>query len=282
MKTASSPALRRRSRARVSGTYIAVSQRIHDIHRKLGVSLNRRVELLPNWLTGQRPAPRRRFYRPGEPLKILAAGRVDEQKGMDLIFEAAAQLKGHGIKGFSVDLYGRVTSPALPEYLLRLGIEDLVALKGAAASSRVARAFTMNTTSSSSRRAEPSLLGWVPLEAASRGCVPVISDDCGVAEWLVHAVHCLKAARRSETFANVIRRVIAGEIELEPLARRAAEAAWRDFHLDVVLPKIEDLLREAAIEPRGHFDAATSAEAYRLARMAEHMTDLLVQDSLNA
>ena len=165
-------------------------------------------------------------------------------------------------------------------YLLWLGIEGTVTLKGPRPHREILELYDeYDLLLFPTRRAEP--FGLVPLEAASRGCVPVISDDCGVAEWLVHGVHCLKAARRPEAFVNVIRRVIGGDIRLEPLARRGAAAAWRDFHLDVILPKIEDLLRDAATQPRGRIGAATTGEAYRLARMAEHMTNLLVQDAMN-
>jgi glycosyltransferase involved in cell wall biosynthesis len=273
------PGLAKAFAREISGTYIVVSQRIHDVDSQGGLALNGRVELLPYWLTGERPPPRRRFFRPGEPLRMVYAGRVDPQKGADVLFEAAARLKAQGVQGFSIDLYGRVTDPTLQGYLLSLGIEDKVALKGPLPHQELlARYREYDLILFPTRRSEP--FGLVPLEAAARGCVPVITDDCGVAEWLVHGIHCLKSTRRAEGFAKVIRRVIEGDVALEPIARRGAEAAWRDFHLDVILPKIEALLLEAAKQPCGNAGAATTGEAYRLARMAEHMTDLLVQDAL--
>src|SRR5206468_7168546 len=81
--------------------------------------------------------------------------------------------------------------------------------------------------------------GLVPLEAVARGCVPVISRRCGIAEWLVHGVHCLKADRSPRAFADAFAGVLDRRIDLEPLARRGAAAAWRDFHLDAILPRIE-------------------------------------------
>ena len=122
--------------------------------------------------------------------------------------------------------------------------------------------------------------GLVPLEAAARGCVPLISRRCGIAEWLVHGVHCLKADRTPDAFARAFADVLERRIDLEPLARRGAAAAWRDFHLDAILPRIERLLHKAARTPRGI--AGSPDDAYRLARMAEQLTASLLQEALSA
>ena len=263
----------------IEGNYIVVSQRVHDVDSRNGLALNGHVELLPYWLTGVRPPPRLRFYRPGAPLRIIAAGRVHHEKGSDLLFRVAARLKAQGFENFNVDFYGRVANPALPDYLLSLGLEGVVTLKGPRPHSEILKLYEeYDLLLFPTWSAEP--FGLVPLEAAARGCVPVITDNCGVAEWLVHGVHCLKSARRAEAFANVIRRVIEGEIELQPIASRAAEAAWRDFHLHVILPKIEALLAKVA-RPSA-YSAGTLAETYRLARLAEHLTESLVQENLQA
>ena len=101
--------------------------------------------------------------------------------------------------------------------------------------------------------------------------MPVITRRCGVAEWLVHGVHCLKAARTATALAEVFRQVIEGEVQLDPIARRGEEAAWRDFHLDTILPRIERSLYKASRSSRLKRDVGTSAEAYRLARIAESL-----------
>jgi glycogen(starch) synthase len=92
-----------------------------------------------------------------------------------------------------------------------------------------------------------------------------------VAEWLVHGVHCLKAARTAAALAEVFRQVIEGEVLLDPIARRGEEAAWRDFHLDTILPRIERSLHQASRSSRPHRNAGTATEAYRLARVAESL-----------
>ena len=60
----------------------------------------------------------------------------------------------------------------------------------------------------------------------------MISRRCGVGEWLVHGVHCVKSARTAAAFAAVFAAIMDGAIELGPIARRGATAVWRDFHED--------------------------------------------------
>lgn len=93
-------------------------------------------------------------------------------------------------------------------------------------------------------------------------------------------MHCLKAARTADAFAAAIGRILDGTVDLGPIARRGAAVVKRDFHLDTILPKIEGLLAEAARQPRE--GAGEPDDAYRLALLAEKLTQLLVQGSAAA
>jgi hypothetical protein len=90
----------------------------------------------------------------------------------------------------------------------------------------------------------------------------------------------LKAGRGAEAFAGVLADVLEGRIELAPLGRRVARVVWRDFHLDGVLPRIEQALRRAA--GRARAGAGDAGRAYHLAVLAEKLTQVMVQESLAA
>jgi hypothetical protein len=90
-------------------------------------------------------------------------------------------------------------------------------------------------------------------------------------------VHCLKAERTAEAFAWVFRDILDGKIDLEPIGRRASAVVWRDFHLDVFVPRIERALERAARQPRS--GAGTAAEAYRMALLAEKLTQVVIQEA---
>jgi glycosyltransferase involved in cell wall biosynthesis len=274
------PRLAAQFSAAVRGTFTVVSRRVLNACQVEGLVLNGRVELLPGWIAGPRPAPRTRFYRGGV-LRVMSAGRVCRAKGAHIILKAVALARDAGYDAIRVDAYGAIADPSIPLMIHELRLEDRIRLMGPRPQEELLRLYgDYDMFVFPTHHGEP--FGLVPLEAASRGCVPVITADCGVSEWLVHGVHCLKAERTPEEFASAFLRVLRGEVALEPLARRAGEAAWADFHIDVHLPRIEGQLRDAALRGRAGHRRGTPAEAYRLARMAEQLTQALIQESLCA
>jgi glycosyltransferase involved in cell wall biosynthesis len=269
------PAIAGEFSRRFQGSYIAVSQQLRDQIETLGVMLGDDVELIPYWIVGSRP-PARPPRAPKGPLRIMSAGQVTRGKGIDLLIEAVAQVRDAGIDSVTLDIYGEVDDPYFGAQIGALDLGAQVRLLGSRPQRVLLELYSeYDVFAFPTRGREP--FGLVPLEAAARGCVPIISRTCGIAEWLVHGVHCLKVARTAGSFAALFRSIAAGEIDLEPIARRAAAAAWRDFHIDAILPRIEHKLARAAGQPRA--GGGTSGEAYRLARMAEQLTQILVQEA---
>jgi len=121
---------------------------------------------------------------------------------------------------------------------------------------------------------------FAPLEAAASGCVPIMSQVCGNSEWMVHGVHCLKVPRTAEAFAGVFRQVLEGRIDLEPLGRRASAMVRRDLYLETLAPRIERALDRAARAPRP--PGGSTTDAYRLALLAEKLTQVLIQEPFRA
>lgn len=258
----------------IRGAYSVVSRRVIDELGGDGLALRGRVELLPNWVTGERPSPRPTYYSSGR-LKVLAAGRVNLQKGFDILIEAMGLVRDAGHDDVVLDIYGEVSDPFFGSLIQNLGLTGQVRLMGVRPQAELSRLYReYDVLAFPTQPREP--FGLVPLEAAAQGCVPVIAGQCGIAEWLVHGVHCLKAGRNPRAFARVLRQIREGEIRLEPIARRTAEAAWADFHIDSIIPRIEDLLRHAA--SRGRVAIHRSEDVRRLAQLAEHLAKALIEE----
>jgi glycosyltransferase involved in cell wall biosynthesis len=275
------PELAREASRQLQGKYLACSRQLVDDIERAGFSLEGRVELLPNWVTGSRPPSRGSYYQGGRLRIVAAAALLDRNydKGIDLLIGAARQLRDRGYDDFLLDVYGRVNDGSFADSIRSLGLSGHVTLKGALDQDALLDVYDdYDLFAFPGRTGEP--FGFAPLEALTRGCVPVINRVCGIGEWMVHGVHCLKAARDSGSFAGVIRQVLDGEIALEPIARRGETAVWRDFHIDAVLPRIEAALRDTARAPRT--GAGTAAEAYRLAVLAEKLSDILMQEACTA
>ncbi|HMD61644.1 MAG TPA: glycosyltransferase [Opitutaceae bacterium] len=269
------PALAREFGRALVGTYIVVSRRLLQEIEDAGITLPGRVEVLPNWVRGDRPAARARYYRGGH-LRVASAGQLGYHKGVHLIIEAAALLCDEGHDDVAFEIYGDGDVQAFQTLIRKLGVADRVRLMGPRTQEEIAALFgNYDVFLFPTWSREP--FGMAPLEAAAAGCVPVISESCGIGEWLVHGVHCLKAERTAAAFAGVLREIIEGRIDLEPLGRRGAAAAWRDFHLDVYLDKLERLMDRAARQARS--GAGSPDEAYRLALLAEKLTKVLIQEA---
>jgi glycosyltransferase involved in cell wall biosynthesis len=273
--TGFAPRLARFFERQLRGHFIAVSQRLLREIETMGVRLRGRVEILPNWIRGARPPGRTTFYR-GGPLRIVSIGVLAEHKGTGLLIEAAGALVAAGYRDFSIDFYGETHDPSFPRQARRLGLDRWVNFKGVCSREELmGRLGQYNVLAFPTHAEEP--FGMAPLEAAAYGCVPVVSANCGISEWLVQDVHCLKAERSPEGFSDVFRDIMDRRIDLEPLARRGAATAWNEFHVDAIIPRIEQVLEQAARQSRA--GAGRADEAYHLATLAEHLTQIQVQEA---
>jgi glycogen(starch) synthase len=262
----------------VSGYYMPVSERVVEEIEAGGVRLNGVVEIMPNWVLGPRPADRQRYYAPGETLRIVSAGQMGRHKGIDLLIGAARLLRDRGYENFEIDLYGKTSDSTLRALAREQEVGDRVTFKGSCPQdelvARYAR-YDYDVFAFPTWEREP--FGCAPLEAAAYGCVMAMSRSCGIGEWFVGDVHCLKVERSAAAFADVFQEILDGRRALEPLARRASAAIWRDFHLDRLLPRIESALASAAQAPRA--TGGTADEAYRLTLLAERLMLISVHAS---
>ncbi|HET6879807.1 MAG TPA: glycosyltransferase family 4 protein [Pirellulales bacterium] len=260
------------------GTFMPVSERVVQEIEAAGIELKGDIRTSPNWVLGEQPSPREKYYRPGEQLKIVSSGQMGRHKGIHLLVEAAALLKARGYENFNIDLYGKVTDSAVAPLPVQYGVDDLVKFKGVCPQQELIDRYARHEYdifAFPTWQREP--FGCAPLEAAAYGTVAVMSENCGIGEWLVGDVHCLKVARTAEAFANVLARVLDGDIDLKPIGRRASTVIWRDFHLDLLLPDIESALTGAAGQPTRPM--GTPEDAYRLALLAEKLTKAWVQEN---
>ena len=275
------PAFAREFNRQLKGSYIACSTQLVDEIEDGGITLSDRVVVVPNWIDGPARPARAEYLRGGTLRIVTAAGLIDRQvdKGIDILIEAAARLRERGHDCFTVEVYGRSTDGYAAHLIHRFGLESHVFLRGSLSQSELSERFEQADVFAFPTRArEP--FGFAPLEAAARGCVPIISQTCGLAEWFVHGVHLLKSERTADGFAKVFAAILEGAIDLSSIGRRAACVVRREFHLDAIAPKICEVLEDAAGRPRT--GAGTAAEAYRLARLAEKLSHVLIQESLCA
>lgn len=260
----------------IEGVFISCSSRLVAEIAGYGIELRGRVEVLPYWFHGVR-STKRGPHREGGTLRIASAGALGPHKGTDLLIEAAAALRDSGRANFTLDLYGTVDSPQWQVLIDKHNLRPQVTLHGTRLQAELARAYrSCDLFAFPTWSREP--FGVAPLEAAAQGCVPVLAQSCGIGEWMLDGVECLKAERSVEGFTAVFCDAYDGKIDLDELGGRAANLVWRDFHIDAVAPRIDRILQETARKPR--VGAGKADEAYRLAILAEKTAIVLGQETL--
>jgi glycosyltransferase involved in cell wall biosynthesis len=262
----------------VNGHFLVVSQRLAEEIASHGIKLNGPLEILPNWVRGARPSPRRHYYQPGNRLRIVSAGQVGRHKGIDLLIESIAILAERGYTNVSLDIFGEVTDGTFQRAIDARGVASTVTLRGACTQADLLARYARHeydVFAFPTWEREP--FGCAPLEAAAHGCVMLISQSCGIGEWFVDRVHCLKEPRTASSFAGALARIMDGAIRLETLGRRAAAVIWRDFHIDRLLPRIERTLYQASRQPR--MQQGSASDAYRLAILAEHLAQTTIEQA---
>ncbi len=111
----------------------------------------------------------------------------------------------------------------------------------------------------------------------AHGCLAVISNVCGNAEWLVDGVDCIKINRNPEALAHAVERLLKCEISLEKIGPCGSRTALRWFHLSSILPRIETELKAAMRAGGG--PRRSTAKAHRIALLAEKMFQSLVHET---
>ncbi len=261
----------------LQGGYLSCSRRVLDEIRGGGITLQGPSAVVPNWVAGPEPAPRR-GYRRGGLLRIVSAGQIGRHKGTDIVIEAAARLRKRGHDAFRVDIYGQVTDALFPHWIEKLQLGQHVFLHGLRTPADLATryrddppdVFVLPTWAR-----EP--FAFAPLEAAAHGCLPVISQRCGNADWFIHGLDCLKVERSAEGLAAALAGILSNQLDLPALGRRAQRTVWRYFSLDRLLPQIETTLARAAGE-KPHLRGSTR-DLCRIAGAAEKLAHVLVQQA---
>jgi glycosyltransferase involved in cell wall biosynthesis len=274
------PGIARAFERLLHGHYLACSRQLVNEIESKGVRLRGEVEVVPNWIEGCSPSARAGYRRDNCLRIVTAASLIERQvdKGVDLLIEAAARLRGLGYDGFSIDIYGHVSDSYYTSLLRKYDLGGRVTFQGSRSRSELMHLYhDYDLFAFPTQTREP--FGFAPLEAAAAGCVPVITQVCGLAEWLVHGVHCLKVPRSVEAFADTFAKVLDQSIDLEPIGKRVGAVVRRDFHLDGILPRIEGVLERASRQPRS--GGGTPDEAYRMAVIGEKLDRILVQERLS-
>lgn len=238
-----------------SGNIVALTESLVESIEAGGLRLGE-VETMARGVQTDGPVVERSYRRDGV-TRFVFAGSISEHKGVGIILDAAAQV-AETSREFTIDLFGSTPSavpdagadsdPELDVWRQRAadaGLADLVTFHGpvpqssVVAANRASDAFLFPTWSG-----EP--FGVAPVEAAAVGCVPILTQTSGVAEYLVDGNDCLKITRSVASLVDVMRRVVLGDVDLETIGMRGQRHTRAELGFDHSLDLIEANLSRVA------------------------------------
>ncbi len=221
--------------------------------RRLGVAAER-FSVVHNGVDRQAFTPRDRFDAPRQPVWILALGRIDPNKGVDLAVEAVAALRAQGLPVELTVAGGRWFFAADPAHVdpfaeslqQRMDETDAHYLGHVPRAQVPALVREHDIACVLSRSQEP--FGLVALEAMAGGCAVIASDRGGLPEACGGAA-VVADVDRPQSVIERMRELVLDPARLAAVKRasveRAASAGW-----DTAAAKFEAILaRACGIEP---------------------------------
>jgi len=237
--------------------FISVSSTLTDEIESSGVRLSRDLLFIPRGidLTGVTHA-----RRPDDGItRFVFVGSLHENKGVGLLLEAVAMAREHYPR-FQVDVFGRGEDAKYKTLANQLGLDGIVFFHGFVDRQRIlaalsaADAFLFPTS-------EREPLGQAPLQAAAMGCVPVLTEQSGAAEWLSDGAHCIKIRRTAEALATAMISILSGETDVAALGHRAQRYMSRSLSYDRYLDAVEAFIERLSSRPAISSAPAISAGA---------------------
>jgi len=259
------------------------SVRYAILSRTLQEEIESRIELGPTQIIPRGAAHpdlvRTRAHRADGETRFVSAGIVSPHKGIDIIVQAVVQLRESGLANFRVDVYGGGLHHEYRDRTREMGLGDIIEFHGPTdqadvlAAEAAADALLFPTW-----HREP--FGNAPIEAAAAGCVPIITEDFGAAEWLVDGVHAIKIQRNPDSLAAAMARVVRGEIDLEAMAEAGRELAHGTLSFERSIIRLESWLVEGTGGARFAPDfAALATEAIRKDDAVHRALQAIEQDT---
>lgn len=226
--------------------FLFVSQNLRDeVEITLGFSLPH-GRIVPLWFDRLAEAE----VAPGNgSSRFVFASRVAGHKGIDILLDACRLVLDSGYADFSVDIFGAGEVPETIQRIVALRLADHVRYAGSLEKHELMprlREYDALVLPTWHREPFP----YVVVEAASAGCIPIMTYGIGAAEWFLDGIDCLKIDREPAALQAAMLRVMAMGPEERTAMRRAALAvARRFFRFDDALARIEAALIEAAGKP---------------------------------
>jgi len=198
------------------------------------------ISILPGW--AEKPSAKRLQVENGEKTRFVYASRVDEHKGIHLVVDAASELVRQNQLDFSIDVYGSGNVAIYEQIVHSKKLDTYINFMGSVPQTEMRKLFAnYEALLFPTWHREP--FGFVPIEAASAGCVPIITTAIGAAEWLQDGQHALHVKRNYKSLASRMQYFMTlPEESVMKLARNGQSLVEKHLNKEIIMGMIESEL----------------------------------------
>ena len=221
---------------------VALSERLADEVRE-SVRADR-VSIVPRGVRA--PDEVRTGYRPGGVTRFVFAGSLYPNKGIGAIIDAVSALRSTPAD-FTLDVFGGGDVDFYRALAEERGVGDSIRFHGYTEQKDLVRRYVdFDVFLFPSWDREP--FGSAAVEAAAAGCVPVISELAGVAEWFLDGGSAVMLTPTAEGVRQAMERVLDPEFDLKRVGAAARRVATGPLDAERVLDRfvqcVADVIRD--------------------------------------
>ena len=249
---------------------ITVSKTLTEEITSYGTRFVHPITEIRNWILPH-ATDRSFFWTPDstQPLRILFAGQLAPHKGLDFAVDALSALHKSGLTNFTFTLVGNQTKH-IESALQRAeenGWSENFYFDGPKTMAQMSETYLKHDLflfPTWSRDPMPIVV----LESASFGCVPMLSENCGTAEWVEDNQDAILVKRDVSALRAALTRVMTEPDYLRNIAQYGLSNMQSHFSIDEPLRLVTSLLLSQETTEKKDFYASTRALEAKLFQRA--------------
>ena len=206
-----------------------------------GIIKPKSMSVIPNFVRYPEKQPYRAFTTKKE-LRIISLSRIEEKKGLDILFEALAMIN----ISWKLTIAGSGSSDYSNELLMlanNLGINDKIDWKGHVTDADKFELLSQHDLMVLASHNEN--FANTVIESLSVGTPVLISEHVGLSDYVLNNKIGWVSKLDSESFADILLKINDNEAQRLQIAQTAPSIIRKDFHLEKIVGQYLDLYKYA-------------------------------------
>lgn len=222
---------------------------VKEVEQSAGIKF-KDYEIIPGWY---KPENIRdigfRAHQEGDKIRFIFVSRITACKGIDNLITAVKKITDTGHKNFIVDVYGAGEITSLMHKIAACSLREYIYYQGCPDKNTMCKIYAQyDGLIFPTWNREP--FGFVVTEAAAAGCLPIMTNGIGAADWFIHDIDCIKTPNDTDDLAAALTRFLTmNSVEKNTMRQNAMHTAKTHLNFNYWLNHIETIITSTQIQP---------------------------------